>query len=71
MVILSTKFVDELRNVPEDELSSIKANTDVRRIACLICSSTDKVNHRTSKEFILQRRFSLKAISILESCRRN
>ena len=31
MVILPTKFVDELRNVPEDELSSIKANTDVSR----------------------------------------
>ena len=29
MVILPPKFVDELRNVPEDELSSIKANTDV------------------------------------------
>lgn len=29
MVILPTKFVDELRNVPEDELSFIKANTDV------------------------------------------
>lgn len=29
MVILPTKFVDELRNVPENEISSIKANTDV------------------------------------------
>ncbi|CAF9916908.1 MAG: hypothetical protein ALECFALPRED_010907 [Alectoria fallacina] len=28
MVILPTKFVDELRNVPENEISSIKANTD-------------------------------------------
>ena len=31
MVILPTRFVDELRNVPEDELSSIQANTDVSR----------------------------------------
>lgn len=29
MVILPTKFVNELRNVPEEELSSIKANVDV------------------------------------------
>lgn len=31
MVILPTKFVDELRNVPEEDLSSIKANIDVSR----------------------------------------
>ena len=29
MVILPTKFVDELRNVPEDEISSVKANSAV------------------------------------------
>ena len=30
MAILPTKFIEELRNVPEEELSSIRANTDVR-----------------------------------------
>lgn len=29
MVILPTKFVDELRNVPEDEISSVQANSAV------------------------------------------
>lgn len=32
MVILPTKFIEELRSVTEDEISSIKANTDVSRI---------------------------------------
>ena len=36
MVILPTKYVDELRNVPEEELSSIKANTDVSKPACVL-----------------------------------
>lgn len=31
MVILPPKFVDELRNAPEEEISSIIANTDVSK----------------------------------------
>lgn len=31
MVILPTKFIEALRNVPEDELSSIRANTDASK----------------------------------------
>ena len=63
MVILPTKFVDEMRNAPEDELSSIIANTDVSRCdLSLLDPLLTESKHRILKGCILQPRFLPKAI---------